>query len=245
MDSPIADGRARALGSTERDFTKSAGWCRIAFTLARGETDGRSDHRWHPAPPVIRAMAWRCAGQKPAIRYYWIPVRRKRAEAAAAKIVTRKPSAVPATFPAKPTRMWLLSVPTWSAISVPFGGQADTLKSVKDSFREGQIVGDLTVPLASADGMPATCMLNVPNGSAAEQAASLVPKGVRVVSAFHNVAADNLNDLEGSIDCDVIVCGDNTAKPVIKELIAHLPGCKYVDGGPIGTREPLRPSRPY
>src|SRR5690349_7065250 len=35
-------------------------------------------------------------------------------------------------------------------ISVPFGGQADTIKAVRDSAREGQIFCDITVPLASA-----------------------------------------------------------------------------------------------
>jgi NADPH-dependent F420 reductase len=118
-------------------------------------------------------------------------------------------------------------------ISVPFGGQADTIKAVKESLREGQIVCDITVPLASAVGGPATRMLGLPAGSAAEQAADLVPKGVKVVSAFHNVSSDVLQDLDSDIDCDVIVCGNADGKAVVKELLGHLKGTRYIDGGPL------------
>ncbi|MFN8534836.1 MAG: NADPH-dependent F420 reductase [Dehalococcoidia bacterium] len=118
-------------------------------------------------------------------------------------------------------------------VSVPFSAQATTLKTCKDSFREGQILCDLTVALASNIGGPATRMIVPPHGSAAEQAADLAPKGVKVVSAFQNVSAEALSSLDEEIDCDVIVCGTNDAKPVIRELIAHLPGARYVDGGPL------------
>jgi NADPH-dependent F420 reductase len=101
-------------------------------------------------------------------------------------------------------------------ISVPFSAQAPTLKGCRDSFREGQIVCDLTVALASNIGGPATRMIVPPHGSAAEQAADMVPKGVKVVSAFQNVSAEALANLDEAIDCDVIVCGANDAKPVIR-----------------------------
>jgi NADPH-dependent F420 reductase len=118
-------------------------------------------------------------------------------------------------------------------VSVPFSAQATTLKTCRDSFREGQILCDLTVPLATTIGGAATRMIIPPQGSAAEQAAELAPKGVRVVSAFHNVSAEALAHLDEAIDCDVIVCGANEAKPVIRELIHHLPGARYIDGGPL------------
>lgn len=118
-------------------------------------------------------------------------------------------------------------------VSVPFSGQADTIKAVKESLREGHIVCDITVPLASAVGGPATRMLGLPTGSAAEQAADLVPKGVKVVSAFHNVSSDVLQDLDLDIDCDVIVCGNVDGKALVKELLGHLKGARYIDGGPL------------
>lgn len=118
-------------------------------------------------------------------------------------------------------------------VSVPFAAQADTIKTVKPNFKEGQILCDITVPLASAVGGPATRMLVLPFGSAAEQAADLAGKSVKVVSAFQNVNADALADLESDIDCDIIVCGGTDVKPVIRDLIKHLPGARYVDGGPL------------
>ncbi|MCS7001561.1 MAG: NADPH-dependent F420 reductase [Dehalococcoidia bacterium] len=118
-------------------------------------------------------------------------------------------------------------------VSVPFSAQADTLKTIKPNIKDGQIFCDITVPLANAVGGPATRMLGLPYGSSAEQCAEIVGKTVKVVSAFHNVVADALADLDGEIDCDVIVCGANDAKPVIRDLIGHLPGARYVDGGPL------------
>ena len=49
----------------------------------------------------------------------------------------------------------------------------------------GQLVVDATVPLAAAVSGRATRMLGVWQGSAAQQAAEMVPAGVRVVSALH------------------------------------------------------------
>ena len=54
-------------------------------------------------------------------------------------------------------------------------------------------------------------MLGVWQGSAAQQAAEMVPEGVRVVSALHTVSAASLTDLEHPLDQDVLVCGDSRA----------------------------------
>jgi NADPH-dependent F420 reductase len=68
-------------------------------------------------------------------------------------------------------------------------------------------------------------------GSAAQQTAELVPKGVSVVGAFHNVSADVLNGDE-DVDCDVIVCSDDAAATQIAmELAAKIPRIRAIDGG--------------
>jgi NADPH-dependent F420 reductase len=46
-------------------------------------------------------------------------------------------------------------------------------------------------------------------GSAAVKAQVLLGKNVRVVSAFQNVSAELLRDLDRAVDCDVLVCGDD------------------------------------
>jgi hypothetical protein len=119
-------------------------------------------------------------------------------------------------------------------LTVPFAAQVGILKSLRESFKPGDMLVDVTVPLEIALGGRATRVLGVWAGSAAEQAVELVPKTVRVVSAFHNVSAVVLQDLKHAVDCDVIVCGDDPeAKQVVRSLIEYLPGAGYVDGGPI------------
>src|SRR5918999_5562852 len=96
-------------------------------------------------------------------------------------------------------------------LCVPFRNQSETLTNLKNHLREGQLVVDATVPLAAAVSGRATRMLGVWQGSAAEQAAEMVPDGVRVVSALHTVSAAVLRDPAQTPDEDVLVCGDRKA----------------------------------
>ena len=116
-------------------------------------------------------------------------------------------------------------------LTVPFEGQAMLLKQLKNSITEGSILIDATVPLASAVGGRASRPLGVWHGSAAQQAAELVPKGISVVAAFHNLSADLLNG-DDPLDCDVVVCSDDLdAAQLTRELAAKIPGVRAVDGG--------------
>jgi len=116
-------------------------------------------------------------------------------------------------------------------LTVPFEGQAELLKQLKAAIRPGSILIDATVPLAASIGGRATRTLGVWQGSAAQQTAELVPKGVSVVGAFHNVSADVLNG-DQDVDCDVIVCSDDAAATQIAmELAAKIPRIRAIDGG--------------
>jgi NADPH-dependent F420 reductase len=116
-------------------------------------------------------------------------------------------------------------------LTVPFEGQATILKQLKHSMTPGSILIDATVPLAAGVGGRATRTLGVWQGSAAEQAAELVPEEVSVVAAFHNVSADLLGG-EHPLDCDVIVCSDDAdASQLTRELAAKIPGVRALDGG--------------
>ena len=119
-------------------------------------------------------------------------------------------------------------------LTVPFEGQVDILKGIKDALAPGKLFVDVTVPLAASVGGRATRTLGVWQGSAAAQAAELVPKGVPVLAAFQTVAADALQDLEHPLDSDVIVCGDDKeAKQRFRPLVEAVPGARFVDGGPL------------
>jgi hypothetical protein len=116
-------------------------------------------------------------------------------------------------------------------LTVPFEGQAALLKQLKPAILAGSILIDATVALAATVGGRASRTLGVWQGSAAQQAAELVPKGVSVAAAFHNLSAELLNGDE-ALDCDVIVCSDDVgAGQVARTLAAKLPGVRAIDGG--------------
>jgi hypothetical protein len=116
-------------------------------------------------------------------------------------------------------------------LTVPFEGQAALLKKLKPSITPGSILIDATVPLAASIGGRASRTIGVWQGSAAEQAAELVPKEVSVVAAFHNVSAELLGG-DAPLDCDVIVCSDDAdASQLTRELAAKIPGIRALDGG--------------
>jgi hypothetical protein len=116
-------------------------------------------------------------------------------------------------------------------LTVPFEGQASLLKKLKPAITAGSILIDATVPLAVGVGGRASRTLGVWQGSAAQQAAELVPEGVSVVAAFHNVSADLLGT-DTPLDCDVVVCSDDPdAAQLTRELAAKIPGVRGIDGG--------------
>ena len=115
---------------------------------------------------------------------------------------------------------------------VPFRNQSENLANLKGVLQPGQILVDATVPLAAAVSGRATRLLGVPQGSAAQQAAEMVPDGVEVVSALHTVSATTLGELDHELDEDVLVAGNSTeAKQRVAELIARIPGLRPVNAG--------------
>jgi NADPH-dependent F420 reductase len=116
-------------------------------------------------------------------------------------------------------------------LTVPFSGQAPLLKQLKSVWKPGTVVIDTTVPLAAAVGGSPTRMIGVWQGSAAQAAAELLPAGVSIAAAFHNLSAELLAG-DAPVDCDVLVCSDDeNAKKVAMELAAKIPGVRALNGG--------------
>jgi len=116
-------------------------------------------------------------------------------------------------------------------LTIPFEAHATLLKQLKPAIRPGSLVIDATVPLAASVGGRPTRTLGVWQGSAAQETAELVPKGVSVVAAFQNLSATLLNN-DGPLDCDVLVCSDDAnATQVVRSLAAKIPGVRAIDGG--------------
>ncbi len=116
-------------------------------------------------------------------------------------------------------------------LTVPFSGQATLLKQLKNFWKPGTIVIDTTVPLAATVGGSPTRMLGVWQGSAAEQTKELLPPGVSMAAAFHNLGAELLAG-EAPVECDVLVCSDDEkAKQTAMELAGKIPGARGLNGG--------------
>jgi 8-hydroxy-5-deazaflavin:NADPH oxidoreductase len=117
-------------------------------------------------------------------------------------------------------------------VTVPFEGQALIYDAIKDAVGAETVVCDCTSPLMAAVGGRASHVLRPWHGSAAEFAKSILPKGTRLVAAFHTIAADVLRDLEEDVDSDALVIGDDAdAKAVVGSLIGDIPGMRWVDCG--------------
>lgn len=118
-------------------------------------------------------------------------------------------------------------------LTVPVSAQVETLKSIRGSFAPGAILVDATVPLEIAIGGRVSRTLTLWDGSAAQQAARLLP-GVPVVAAFHALSAEALAKLDRPLDCDTLICGDSAqAKEAVAQLAALIPGVRAVDAGPL------------
>lgn len=121
-------------------------------------------------------------------------------------------------------------------VTVPYAGQAEIYRSIASSVKPGAVVCDATSPLATAVGGRPWQVLTPWAGSAAEQAKSLLPASVRLVSGFHTVSAEPLQDLEHPMEGDVLLCGaDAGSKALIGSLVERIPNLRWVDAGPLST----------
>jgi NADPH-dependent F420 reductase len=121
-------------------------------------------------------------------------------------------------------------------LAVPFRSQSENLNNLRYSLEPGTVLVDATAPLAAAVGGRATRTIGVWQGSAAEQAQEMAPRGVVVVSAFHTVSATVLADPSKKLDEDVLITSDDRkAKDQIAELVRRIPGLRPVDCGELET----------
>lgn len=114
-------------------------------------------------------------------------------------------------------------------LAVPAAHQLPTLQALKPLL-EGRLLIDVTVPLVP----PKVGTVQLPpEGSAGVRAQRLLGPATRVVSAFQNIAADLLRDPEATIDCDVLVTGnDKAARQEVVALAAEI-GLRAWHAGPI------------
>ncbi|HLN78890.1 MAG TPA: NADPH-dependent F420 reductase [Nocardioidaceae bacterium] len=124
-------------------------------------------------------------------------------------------------------------------LAVPYDGHDDLVKDLAGVL-DGKTVISCVNPLGFDKQGPYG--LDVPGGSAAETAASIVP-GATVVGAFHHVSAVTLwGDADFLDHEDVLVCGDDKdAKQVAIELARTVTGRDGVDAGKLRLARQLEP----
>ncbi|MFJ7132087.1 NADPH-dependent F420 reductase [Streptomyces fungicidicus] len=114
-------------------------------------------------------------------------------------------------------------------VAVPWDGHGKTLESLREELA-GKLVVDCVNPLGfDKQGAYA---LKPEEGSAAQQAAALLPDS-RVTAAFHHLSAVLLQDPEiDEIDTDVMVLGEGRADvETVQALAARIPGMRGVFAG--------------
>ena len=114
-------------------------------------------------------------------------------------------------------------------VAVPWEGHKDLLAALA-----GPLAGKVVINCVNPMGFDqrGAYALEVPEGSAAEQAAAVLPDST-VVGAFHHVSAQLLLDPEvESMDLDVLVLGDDrAATDLVAAIAAEIPGMRGVYGG--------------
>lgn len=114
-------------------------------------------------------------------------------------------------------------------LTVPHAAQRATVEEARASLG-GKILVDATVPLVP----PKVSRVRLPAaGSAVAAIQQMLGESVRVVSAFQNVSAHSLKDLDHAVDCDVLVCGDDAAARETVIELAHDIGLRAYHAGPI------------
>ena len=115
-------------------------------------------------------------------------------------------------------------------VAVPYASHESILDEIKPAVA-GKIVVDAVVPLVP----PKVSVVKLPpDGSAALIAQRLLAGTARVQAAFHNVSAAKLHS-SGTVDCDVLVFGDDQAARAVVIELADAAGTRGIDGGPLAN----------
>ena len=116
-----------------------------------------------------------------------------------------------------------------AVVAVPYEGHRALLEALRAPLA-GKIVVDCVNPLGFDER--GAFALEVGEGSAAEQAAALLPDSI-VVAAFHHVSAVVLLDPQvDAVDTDVLVLGDDrAATDAVQALVDDIAGMRGIYAG--------------
>ena len=128
-------------------------------------------------------------------------------------------------------------------LCVPFEHLTSVTGDLRD-FYQSQIVISPVVPMIYNGKF---FQFNPPaEGSAAMLARSLLPEGVRVVSAFHTICAAALQDRERVMKGDAFICSDEAeAIDITAELAGEIKSLRPLKAGPLAASPMVESLTPF
>ena len=116
-------------------------------------------------------------------------------------------------------------------LTVPYAAQLATVQEIRGQL-SGKILVDVTAPLVP----PKVSTVQLPvGGSSVVRVQRELGEAVQVVSAFQNVSAHKLGDLQAQIACDVLVCSDHKEARCSVIALAADAGLRGIDAGPLAN----------
>ncbi len=160
------------------------------------------------------ALRWARAG-------HTVSIGSRNADRARARVeeLTREGTQVGANPLEGGSNTWAAAQADVVALTVPYDAHVDTLRAIEPHVA-GKIVIDMTVPLKP----PKVSRVNLPPGQAAALESQALLPAASVVAALHHVSSTHLADLAHTLDCDVLVAGDDArAKATVIRARARPP----------------------
>lgn len=116
-------------------------------------------------------------------------------------------------------------------ISIPPEYAASTIEGCSDSITDQIVV----TPVVSMKKEGKTFLYDPPSqGSSAHEILEVLPETAKLVSAYHNLPAKELANIDEDLDYDVVICGDDEeAKEVITKLTEEMKNLRVLDAGPL------------
>jgi len=123
--------------------------------------------------------------------------------------------------------------------ALPASATVATITELRGRFTPGQVVVSCVVPMRRQGKLYVWSPLVAGGVDQSKSAAELVQDVItptRVVSAFQTVPAQYLNDINGILDLDVLVAGDDEgAVEKVMGLVRDIPGLRPLKVGPLAN----------
>jgi 8-hydroxy-5-deazaflavin:NADPH oxidoreductase len=128
-------------------------------------------------------------------------------------------------------------------LCVPYEHLAYVTSGLRDAYNNQLIISPV-VPMAYNGKF---FLYQPPSeGSAALQARSLLPQGVKVVSAFHTICASALQDIDRVMKADVFICGDDAqAIDITMKLAGEIKSLRPLIAGPLAVSSMVESLTPF